>query len=226
MTIERREPYCWVTWLTRLLSGDAVCRWAPWFRTHFQGYVKAPSTFNLVKWKGEHADVVQAVADDLEDHQGWLVQRESQNKFRMQGEHGVLSGQPDLVAAKPGRVRVIDVKTGKPRDSDQWQVEIYLAVLPYTRPEVRAIDEFMGEVYYLKPDDKGRVDLKNATIVPVPADESMIARVWREAQSATDDDEPPKTPSPNECSWCDIQECPARMADEKQDDVVSAEGAF
>ena len=34
MTIQRQTPYIWVTWLTKLLAGEAQCDWASWFKAH------------------------------------------------------------------------------------------------------------------------------------------------------------------------------------------------
>jgi len=34
MSVLRRSPYIWVTWLTKLMAGEAQCEWASWFKAH------------------------------------------------------------------------------------------------------------------------------------------------------------------------------------------------
>ena len=46
----RESVYIWVTWLSRLLMGDASCEWATWYRSHHIGYEKAPSDFDMARW--------------------------------------------------------------------------------------------------------------------------------------------------------------------------------
>ena len=31
-------PYVWVTWLTKLLVGDASCEWAAWFKAQHESF--------------------------------------------------------------------------------------------------------------------------------------------------------------------------------------------
>ncbi len=231
MTTTRSEPWCWVTWITGVLSGDSVCYYAPWFKAHFQAYVKRASTFTLDKWKGEHADVVRAVARDMVA-EGWTITVEGQNKFKVKGEYGVLSGQPDIIGVRSmemgGAVgtqgRIVDVKTGRQKASDRWQVMTYLAASPRQRPELREVDLLLGQVVYLKPEADGTVNLTKRQDFDVPVDDTMIARVWRAATGATSDAEPGATPSEDECRFCDIVDC--RFREETPVPVVDAAGAF
>lgn len=229
MTTTRREPWCWVTWITGVVSGDDVCRYAPWFKAHFQAYVKKASTFNLDQWKAQHADVVLAVREQLVE-QGWVVTVEGQNKFMVKGEYGVLSGKPDIVAVRPmeGNVgtqaRIIDVKTGRQKAADRAQVTTYLAAMPRQRPELREVDVLDGAVFYLKVAEDGSFNLGDLDIFEVAVDSTMIARVWREARLATSDAEPDATPSAEECGFCDIVEC--RFRDETPVEEADAGGAF
>ena len=45
----RESVYIWVTWLSRLLVGDASCEWATWYRSHHIGYEKAPGDFDMAR---------------------------------------------------------------------------------------------------------------------------------------------------------------------------------
>lgn len=88
MTIKRDAPYVWVTWVTGLLSGDAHCEWAAWFKAHNTGYAKPHTKFDLMVWKAEHGAKVRARADALRDA-GYKVYVENQNKFTFKGSGGV-----------------------------------------------------------------------------------------------------------------------------------------
>ena len=231
MTKTRKEAWCWTTWITGLIAGDDVCRYAAWFKAHFQAYVKKASTFDLDKWKADHADVVRAVVAKLVA-EGWTVTVEGQNKFQVKGEYGVLSGKPDIVAVRQGFVegesrteaRIIDVKTGRQKASDRAQVTTYLAAMPRQRPELGMADHFDGAVYYITVADDGTFDLDTLEIVEVDVDKAMVSRVWREARLATSDAEPEATPSPEECTYCDIVDC--RFRDDTPILEVDAAGAF
>jgi hypothetical protein len=54
MTVKRRQPYIWVTWLSKVMAGEQACVWASWFKAHHQDYPKAPSGFELARWNVEH----------------------------------------------------------------------------------------------------------------------------------------------------------------------------
>ena len=53
MPVLRKEgPYIWVTWLTKLLTGDDSCEHASWFKTQFdaKSWTKAERVANLARW--------------------------------------------------------------------------------------------------------------------------------------------------------------------------------
>ena len=47
MTRPRTNPYQYVTWTLRYLTGEKSCLWAPWFKVNFQNYEKVPSELRL-----------------------------------------------------------------------------------------------------------------------------------------------------------------------------------
>ncbi len=58
------EPYIWVTWLTRLIAGEAQCEWSLWYRARYRFDKLAPGS-DLVRWTMEHDHLVQARAEAL-----------------------------------------------------------------------------------------------------------------------------------------------------------------
>ena len=133
MSEPRVAPYVWVTWISKLLAGDAHCAWAAWFRAHHT-YDRLPSDFDAAKWASEHTAMVREQAEALRQA-SFSASLEDQNAFRLQGQLGVtLGGKPDIVAWRDGEVRVVECKTGQPRHTDTIQVMIYMLVLPHAQP--------------------------------------------------------------------------------------------
>jgi PD-(D/E)XK nuclease superfamily len=149
MSIPRGEPYVWVSWLAKLLAGEAHCQWALWFRAHHR-YDKVPSDLDAAGWCVRHAALVGETEQALRE-EGWKVWVEDQNKFTIRGRTATLAGKPDLVAIKGEVVRVIDCKTGSRKGSDFLQVLIYLLLLPRVHPECRG-KLLSGEVRYFRDD--------------------------------------------------------------------------
>ena len=54
----RGNPYIWVSWLTKLLSGESQCVWSAWFRANHT-YTKAPSDFDAGAWQIDHAAMLR-----------------------------------------------------------------------------------------------------------------------------------------------------------------------
>ena len=198
--------YVWVTWLSRLLVGDASCEWASWFKAHHSGYAKTGRDFSLSTWKMHHTRLLNDVRDKLEAD-GHTVTTERANWFRLQGGSGALvSGQADLVAIAPdGQTTVYDVKTGAQRDSDVAQVMIYMYALPLVA----------GSPWEGKSLD-GRLVYKDGTDKYIPA--SAIDSDFREGlhdliRRVVSGDPARRVPSPPECNWCDLTDldCSARI---------------
>ena len=98
MAMQRSDAYVWVTWLSRLLVGDASCEWASWFRSHYTGYEKVSRSFDYAKWKMNHTSMLTEVRERLLA-EGNRVTTERQNSFKLRGSSGaIISGQPDLIA--------------------------------------------------------------------------------------------------------------------------------
>lgn len=200
MTDPRAAPYCWVTWITKLVVGEAHCVWSAWLRANFK-YEKLPRTFDFADWNVKHTALVSRRAAELRAD-GWEIRLEDQNAFKLRGKNGVtLAGKPDIIAVRPDRILIVDAKTGKTRDSDHAQVQTYMAVVNACWPEWRGRD-LAGEVCY--PDRQ------------IPVETPSIAfrgQLRRTMDILADAVGPRQTPSRSECNWCDIARCPARFSE-------------
>ncbi len=202
--VRRAERFVWVTWLTRLMVGEASCEWAAWFRTNYERYTKAPSDFDSVTWNMQHTRLLRELREEREQ-QGDLVYVEKQNQFyyRRPSTGLTVSGKPDLVAISGQKLTVYDAKTGQPRDSDQVQVMVYMHCLQMSVPRYRDM-RFHGVVVY--PDR--RVDVPASTVNDAFVDQFHLFLDVLEAESPAR-----KVPSASECRFCDIarEHCPERV---------------
>lgn len=209
MKQKRDKPYIWVTWLTRLITGEQQCEYAAWLKAHYK-LDKAPSTFNSRQWNIDHTQLMHTRRDELES-KGYKVLLEDQNSFKMCFPGGItVSGKADLVALKlapepalPWYGLVVDCKTGKPKDSDQVQVMIYMLALPLCVERYRGL-RFNGQVAY------------KDHVVPITWDEidSNFKELVRNLVLRTGNPKLCRTvPSYNECKWCDVLkgDCPEKV---------------
>jgi hypothetical protein len=193
-------PYIWATWLAKALAGGG-CLYSPWFKAHFKYEKFEEMATDLVQWNREHTRLMNARRQEL-DEAGYTVTVESQNEFRLQGRVAVVAGKPDLVATLPDRVLVVDGKTGRERDSDIWQVLLYLFAIPKSRPDLTG--ELEGEVLY----KSGRtVTLTPAELAP------RLGEIVSMIHVIASDVPPLKTPDRDNCKFCNIgpKDCPQRV---------------
>jgi hypothetical protein len=208
----RRSPYTWTTWLTALLAGEASCWFAPWVKSHFKIDKLERSDFDLVAWKAQHTDMVDARVTQLRAD-GWTVTVEDQNFFTLRGRTGTLSGKPDILAIRDLDALVIDCKGGKHRTADVQQVLLYMFALPLGTRLQEGM-RLSGEVQYrdgsvhVRPDDFTPELRKRIT--------DAMLRVSAEAQ-------PLAVPSVRECAFCDVgaSDCQARMESTTTEVTVS-----
>ncbi len=203
--MKRDKPYVWVTWITPLLSGDAQCTWAAWFKANHK-YKSRPSDFDSAAWTARHNELLGKRATELEKD-GWVVKLEDQNSFKLVGrEGGCLSGKPDIVATREGRMLVIDCKTGQRRNSDVMQVLIYMLAMRRRHPGLDP-SAISGELQY------------SDGILDVPAeglDEEFMVRLAKVMGEVTGAEPPRRVPSYSECRFCPIREedCPERISEQ------------
>jgi len=195
----RTKPYIWVSWITKLLSREDRCWYKGWFKAHHQ-YDRVPDDPErkdfFKKYQELHDAITTMRANQLRA-EGYTVKVEDDAAFKLVGDKADVAAKPDLAAVKDGTVLVCDAKSGKPRDSDHWQVLIYMLGLPMSWAKGLAV--------------RGEVQYKDGPPVPVRPlgkveREAIVATVQRLAQDAA----PEPVPSPGECRYCDVASCTAR----------------
>lgn len=208
MKHKRDKVFIWVTWFTKLITGEQQCEFATWLKAHYK-LDKGPSTFNSRKWNIDHTQLLHKCRDELEA-QGYIVKLEDQNSFKIYYPNGItVSGKADIVGLiidPDGAIvsgLVDDCKTGKPKDSDQVQVMLYMLFLPAC---IKAYEEvkFDGNVIY----NGGKVPIGWAEV------DSNFKELVNALIKRIGDEKPcRKVPSCGECNWCDIskEDCPERI---------------
>ena len=150
---------------------------------------------------------MRKVRAELEEN-GWRCAIEGENDFRLEGATAVVAGKPDLIATMPGHVLVVDGKTGRRRDSDVWQVLIYLFAIVRGRRDL--VGNLRGEVVYK---DGQTIGIRQAELSEARIDEMAgMVKVFAA-------DEPPaKVPSLYECRRCNIGplDCPQRFQPDRE----------
>jgi hypothetical protein len=192
LTTPRVEPYVWVSWITKILAGEASCIWSAWLRAHYQT-AKSANGFDIGSWQMDHTAMIRKAAQDHE-RQGYKVWTEGQNLFMLKGRSGTLSGKPDVVAVKDNAGWIVDTKTGSPRASDRIQTMVYMWALPKAHPA-------FAEVIF-----DGKVVYKSGFIVvsAQDIDELFVRRVGELMREICSDAEPHKAPSFGECQYCPV----------------------
>lgn len=206
----RKRAYIWTTWITGLLAGTDACMWKAWYKSHFR-YAKLEENshgFDIAEWTRQHDAMTAARVKQLKDDGRWTsIREEDENAFKLSGRNADLSGKPDIVALSRHiqHALVIDEKSGKKKESDVWQVLLYMFALPLVWASGWRVE---GEIEYR--DGKRAVDPDRIV--------SARPRIVEVIKVVGDPEEPLRTPSPSECRFCDIQACPDRI-------VVKAQAA-
>ena len=220
MTRKRSGSYVWVTWLSRLMAGEVQCAWAPWFRSHYTGYARSPSDFQLAQWQAEHTQLLLELESERE-LAGESVYKESQNRFQVRWPNRlVVGGTPDLIAVNhDGEAVVYDVKTGQPRHSDLLQVMLYMLCLAAGSPMYKG-KALRGCIVYKNGD---------RTHIPPEATDAAFRKNARYFLDLLDAETPPKRrPTVHECRYCDITaaDCPERVmggSDDPEEEIPTVD---
>ena len=204
MAVRRNFPYVWVTWVSKLMSGEDFCEWAHWFKANHEGnsYDKVPSDFNTARWQLVHTELVNKTRHEYESI-GYKVSVQHQNLLKLKGNSALLSGIPDLLAVKDTDVVVMDVKTGQPSPTHAIQVMTYMYAVS------------KSNVVSITPEVSGKLVYQDH-VVDIPAlavDEEFISRLAKVILDLCKVDPPIKTPSVRECGFCNItsNDCSARI---------------
>ena len=212
--LRENGPYIWVTWLTKLMTGESSCEWAAWFKAHHEtrSWAKMPDSFDQTRWQMEHSARVVEVRDQWEAD-GYTVFTESQNAFALRGRSATLGGKADLIAVKDGTGTIIDVKNGQPSPSHDVQVALYMYAVPKALGRHKGI-AFTGTVVY------------PGYAVEIPAtavDGRFVEHMGRLVRRLALDSPARKAPSVPECRFCAITraDCPERMDSESAGEGVT-----
>ena len=207
MTRPRTNPYLYLTWIPRYLTGEKSCIWAAWFKANFQNYEKVPSDFDSAKWNMDHTDLMNKLVDSLEE-QGSRVFIENQNSFKVESPRSgvVISGKSDVIAVHPdGRTVIYDAKTGQESASHVAQVQLYMYLLPKAQGASWRGVKFEGVVVYADGNEK-RISADSV-------DDAFVSRLAEFMRKMTSDMPPRRVPSGPECGFCELTkaDCSDRM---------------
>jgi hypothetical protein len=192
---KRLEKSIWATWIAKLMAGESLCSWPAWFKTHYAKYEKAPLKPELIKYLLVHSRMI----DELKNERlakGEKVFVEGANRFSLEIEPTLtLAGKPDLIALSKDTATVYECKSEGQKYSHQVQLMIYLYCLP------RCLDQYKnmkleGCLLY-HPSNK--VEIHQCMI-----DQGFIGNLNYWLKILGSDIPPAKTPSENECSFCDF----------------------
>lgn len=217
------KPYIWVTWLAKQM-GEEQCRWSAWFKAHHQ-YAKFETPESLAflqEWNREHSALMRRVRTELEDA-GWRCTVEDQNDFKIPGKVATVAGKADIVATfdPGGEALIVDGKTGRRKDSDWWQVFIYMLAyaIEAVRPPRLTGRDLRGEVRYT---NGPRLQLRAAHVLA--PEKGHVEDLTAMINLIAADTPPPRSPSRRECGRCNIgyADCPDRVREDAQAPAMPA----
>ena len=203
MTVPRRIPSVWVTWITKLLAQENHCAWAAWFQAYYRDYEKAPSDFPLEQWREDHTKMVEEQAAALRAD-GDTVYVENENSLQLQGQNGgTLSGKPDLAVFRNGHITVIDCKTASRELLINNKCSSTCGSCLLCHPHYKG-QEITGRVQYR--DDA--VEIGSDKL-----DTQFKTNLRQMLDLVTGPSAPVRTPSLQECQFCNLtqNDCPDRM---------------
>lgn len=207
-------PFVMVTWPLGLVTGSDACEWRPWFRSRYKYPPRPDPTFDGAAWSAQHDDLVKLIAGEL-IADGWAVNQETKNWMRLKGVSALLVGKPDIVAHRGPRYLVVDCKTGKQKPEHWWQVLLYMYImLKLWNPNLMV----SGQVVYA---DDTRIDVSMNEFTP-----ELRAKFFDVVKRIGDPTEPAKTPSANECRFCDISNCDKRVEAVQEDELPTHTDEF
>ena len=199
------------------MTDEIQCPWSVWFRTHYK-YDRLSRDFDSAKWNASHRALLDDRLSQLQA-EAWAVSVEGENWFEIVGRHYAvkIAGKPDVLAIRDQQVWVEDCKTGRKKNSDLYQVLLYMLLLPLSHPQCRGL-KLQGRLVY--PD--GAIDISSEQV-----NEDFKAQ-FRGAIAILSSTTPArKVPSHQECRYCDIsaQYCAERV-DAKPDQDLEKHDLF
>lgn len=209
------KPYIWVTWLAGLLGGKQ-CIYSAWFRARYKYDKFEEEAKDLTKWNREHTTMMKARATELEEL-GFTVTLEE--GFKLEGEVAIVAGKIDILGVQKhadggSELFVVDGKTGQRRDSDWWQVLIYLFAVPRARKDL--VGDLTGEVHYKRGDER-------IAVLPSDLTPERKAEIVGMIKLIAGEEAPRKVATRDECKRCNIgvKDCPERKTADNRAAKVS-----
>lgn len=201
-------PSFYVTSLAKILVGEQPCHLEAWAKAHLQ-LPKTPQSPQMAAWKVNHTAMLTTEVDGL-NADGWKTTVEQ--FFRLTGTTAILSGKPDVICQKKdARPKIVDIKSGSPKESDMLQVQIYMIAIPLAWESPSMI--FEGEVVY----STHRVKIEAHEVGPVKERLFPLLRKLAGAQK------PDPSPSESSCKFCEVPDevCGSRWVGETPNVLVS-----
>jgi len=200
-------PEVWASSITAHLIGEDTCFFKPWMRAHYK-LEKRPkeNAFDFVSWKADHTKLMDETAARY-NAAGWKIDREVY--VRLKGTTAVFVGKADLVVRKDGRVKIIDCKTGEPRDEHGAQIALYMITIPMVWSAPKLADFIEGEVAY-------KADM--VTAVPLEQVRQLRPQVMEILRRMGAAEVPEAAPSASNCRFCELTDadCPKRFQEQPE----------
>lgn len=195
----RRKPYVWASWITKLIAGEEKCWFKAWYKAlhRYEKLLDPERESFLAQWTKTHDAMTKKRAARMKADD-WVVKAEDEGQFTLSGKNADLGGKPDIVGIRDGQALIIDEKSGKRRESDRWQVTIYMFALPLS---------------WLPKDLKvaGEVEYKDGIEQVERLTDARVDRIAQAMKRITDRENPPRAvPSARECERCDVAACTER----------------
>ncbi len=191
-------PEVWVTNAAKFLVGEISCPFQVHFKAHHSKFTKMPNSFDSAAWKVAHTEAINFHVQILQAD-GWKCRLEQ--FVRVQGKGTALTGKIDVIAQKEGFTKIVDVKSGDPRDSHAYQVAIYMVALPmaWGTPNLHVT----GEVVYR---DGHTIEIEPHHVLDLKP--KLFAFLRSMAGGA-----PVPEPSETGCRFCEltVTDCPQRF---------------
>lgn len=182
-------PSFWVTHLAKVLVGEQPCLLQPWLAGRF--VLPRSQSGSLALWKADHTQLLQSLVAER-SAKGWKCK--SEQFFRVTGQYGIVSGKADLITEqKDKRPRIIDAKSGKPKDSDTMQVLVEMILIPlaWRAPSM----QFEGEVVYASG---------NGIVLEPSEAAALKPRLFAMIKQLATMPKPSPSPSRDACFFCEV----------------------
>jgi len=186
------------TSLAKVLVGEQPCYLSPWIQGHFKIQKATRDCSGLALWKANHTAALNTVVERFKA-EGWKCSVE--RYFRVTGQTAILTGKTDLIAQRPdNRPRIVDVKSGQPRESDVAQVMIEQTAIPLSWQSPHMI--FSGEVIYAD----------HTVSIPAAHADELKPKLFLLLKRLATPQRPDAVPSESNCRFCDVSkaDCPER----------------